>query len=213
MRNIITIQHTQSEQHINKMIGSLGNWNLTELGIKQAHSIGKNLADEFKNKKFVIYSSDLPRAKQTAEIVSGYFNTAPVFTAALREFDLGNANGKSKEWARNNQQCSVWQGKIDWAKSVYDKPFVGAESKADVWNRISKFLNEILVQTDDIILVSHDGTLSILYALWLGIDIEMLNKCNLSGKTGGVSVLKEDYDGNHIIARLNDMSYVKEKHK
>jgi len=154
----------------------------------------------------------LPRAKQTAEIVSGYFNTPPVFTAALREFDLGNANGKSKEWARNNQQCSVWQGTIDWAKSVYDKPFVGAESKADVWNRISKFLNEILVQTDDIILVSHDGTLSILYALWLGIDIEMLNKCNLSGKTGGVSVLKEDYDGNHIIARLNDMSYVKEKH-
>lgn len=213
MRNIITIQHTQSEQHINKMIGSLGNWNLTELGIKQAHSIGKNLADEFKNKKFVIYSSDLPRAKQTAEIVSGYFNTTPVFTAALREFDLGNANGKSKEWARNNQQCSVWQGTIDWAKSVYDKPFVGAESKADVWNRISKFLNEILVQTDDIILVSHDGTLSILYALWLGIDIEMLNKCNLSGKTGGVSVLKKDYDGNHIIARLNDMSYVKEKHK
>ena len=213
MRNIITIQHTQSEQHINKMIGSLGNWNLTELGIKQAHSIGQNLADEFKNQKFVIYSSDLPRAKQTAEIVSDYFNTTPVFTAALREFDLGNANGESKEWARNNQQCPVWQGTIDWAKSVYDKPFVGAESKADVWNRLSKFLNEILVQTDDIILVSHDGTLSILYALWLGMDIEMLNKCNLSGKTGGVSVLKEDYDGNHIIARLNDMSYVKEEHK
>ncbi len=214
MRNIITIQHTQSEQHINKMIGSLGSWNLTELGIKQAHSIGENLADEFKNQKFVIYSSDLPRAKQTAEIVSGYFNTTPIFTTALREFDLGEANGKSKEWARNNQQCSVWQGTIDWAKSVYDKPFVGAESKADVWNRISKFLNEILVQTDDdIILVSHDGTLSILYALWLGIDIEMLNKCNLSGKTGGVSVLKKDNDGNHIIERLNDMSYVKEKHK
>jgi len=28
MRNIITIQHTQSEQHLNKMIGSLGGWNL-----------------------------------------------------------------------------------------------------------------------------------------------------------------------------------------
>lgn len=29
MKNIIAIQHTQSEQHINKMIGSLGDWNLT----------------------------------------------------------------------------------------------------------------------------------------------------------------------------------------
>ncbi|MBQ8791905.1 MAG: histidine phosphatase family protein, partial [Ruminiclostridium sp.] len=54
MKDIITIQHTQSEQHINKMIGSLGDWNLTELGIKQAHSIGKNLADEYKNQKFAI---------------------------------------------------------------------------------------------------------------------------------------------------------------
>ena len=67
MRNIIKIQHTQSEQHTNKMIGSLGGWSLTEFGIKQAHSIGKNLADEYKNQEFVIYSSDLPRAKQTAE--------------------------------------------------------------------------------------------------------------------------------------------------
>lgn len=210
MRNIITIQHTQSKQHINKMIGSLGDWNLTELGIKQAHSIGKNLADEYKNQHFSIYSSDLPRAKQTAKIVSFYFNTTPVFTTVLREFDLGEANGKSKEWARNNQQCPMWQGTIDWAKSVYDKPFVGAESKAAVWDRLSKFMNDTLTETDeDIIIVSHDGTLSILYALWLGMDIEMLNKCNLSGKTGGVSVLKEDDDGNRIIARLNDMLYMK----
>ena len=209
MRNIITIQHTQSEQHINKMIGSLGSWNLTELGIKQAHSIGKNLADGYKNQEFVIYSSDLPRAKQTAEIVSDYFNTTPIYTTALREFDLGEANGKSKEWARTNQQCVVWQGTIDWAKSVYDKPFIGAESKADVWNRLSKFLNDVLDETnEDIIIVSHDGTLSILYALWLGMDNEMLNKCNLSGKTGGVSILQEDDDRNRIILRLNDMSYL-----
>ncbi len=210
MRNIITIQHTQSEQHTNKMIGSLCSWNLTKLGIKQAHSIGKNLADEYKNQKFVIYSSDLPRTRQTAEIVSGYFNIMPIFTSALREFDLGEANGKSKEWARNNRQCPVWQGTIDWAKSVYDKPFIGAESKAEVLNRLSNFLNNILTETDeDVIIVSHDGTLSILYALWLGMDIEMLNKCNLSGKTGGVSVLQEDNDGNCIIARLNDMSYMR----
>ena len=65
-------------------------------------------------------------------------------------------------------------------------------------------------ETDEnIIIVSHDGTLSVLYALWLGMDIEMLNKCNLSGKTGGVSVLQEDDDGNRIIARLNDMSYMR----
>ncbi len=67
--------------------------------------------------------------------------------------------------------------------------------------------------SEKIVILSHDGTLSILYALWLGMDIEMLSKCNLSGKTGGVSFLNEDDDGNRIIARLNDMSYVKEELK
>lgn len=39
MKKIITIQHTQSERHLNGMIGSLMDWDLTELGEKQAHKI------------------------------------------------------------------------------------------------------------------------------------------------------------------------------
>lgn len=39
LKKIITIQHTQSEQHLNGMIGSLKDWELTELGVKQAHNI------------------------------------------------------------------------------------------------------------------------------------------------------------------------------
>ncbi|MBQ7983080.1 MAG: hypothetical protein IJ302_05905 [Clostridia bacterium] len=35
MKTIITIQHTESEQHRNGMIGSVSDWNLTEAGQKQ----------------------------------------------------------------------------------------------------------------------------------------------------------------------------------
>ena len=31
-KTIITVQHTQSEHHVNGYIGAQGNWNLTELG-------------------------------------------------------------------------------------------------------------------------------------------------------------------------------------
>lgn len=34
MKNIITIQHTQSIHHINQMIGGWGDWSLSELGIE-----------------------------------------------------------------------------------------------------------------------------------------------------------------------------------
>lgn len=210
MKKIITIQHTQSEQHTNGKIGSWGNWDLTELGVAQANLIGKRLSDEIKNEKYIMYSSDLLRAKHTAIIISSILGMEPKYTDILREFNLGEAIGNSKEWARSNLLCPVWPETIDWPKNIYDKPFNGAESKIDVWNRLLIFLNQIMANTEDnLIIISHDGTLSIFYALWIGLNIDMLSKCNLSGKTGGVSILHEDSENNRIISRLNDLSYIR----
>ena len=67
LKNIITIQHTQSVQHTNGMIGSWTDWDLTELGIEQAKRIGERLSQEIKNGRYVMYSSDLLRTKHTAK--------------------------------------------------------------------------------------------------------------------------------------------------
>lgn len=208
MKRVITIQHTQSAQHMNGMIGSWTNWDLTKLGNLQAKRIGERLSSEIKGVWNTMYSSDLLRAKHTAKIVAGYLGIEPVFTDALREFNLGEAVWKSKEWARNNVACPVWPNTIDWPKSIDDIAFTGAESKREVWNRLLVFYNEVIAQNDNLIIVSHDGTLSIFFAMWLGLDIEMLNKCNLSGHIGGVSFLSEDSDKNRIIVRLNDLTYI-----
>ena len=69
MKTIITIQHTQAVHHTNGMVGSWTDWKLTEEGINQAKNIGEKLKRELAEKEFVIYSSDLLRAKQTAENV------------------------------------------------------------------------------------------------------------------------------------------------
>ena len=65
MKTIITIQHTESVHHTNGMVGSWTDWNLSEKGIFQAENIGKNLSAEL-SEKYVVYSSDLLRAKETA---------------------------------------------------------------------------------------------------------------------------------------------------
>lgn len=209
MKQIITIQHPQSEQHTNKMIGSWANWDLTPLGIEQANRIGERLAKELNGEKCTIYSSDLLRTKHTAEIVASYLKVEPIYTELLREFHLGEAIGKSKAWARENAICKMWPNTVDWPESVEDKPFVGAESKRDVWNRLLAFYKQIVESSEEnLIIVSHDGTLSLFFAMWLGLDIEMLNKCSLFGKAGGVSFLQEDANKNRSIARLNDLSYI-----
>ena len=211
MKKIITIQHPQSEQHVNRMIGSWGNWDLTEIGIVQANNIGKHLAAEIGDDKYDIYSSDLLRTKHTAEIVSSYLNTAPIYDNRIREFYLGDAVGQSKEWAKNNLFCPVWTDTIDWADTADGQVFSGAETRREVWNRVSQFLDTVIAQSsDNLIIVSHSGTLSVLFAIWLGIDIELLDKCTFCGKSGGVSFLSEDGDGHRIISRLSDMSYIRE---
>ena len=104
MKTIVTIQHTQSVHHINGMVGSWTDWELSELGVKQANRIGEILKAELSEKRFVMYSSDLLRARQTAEIIGNCLGLTPVFRKELRERNLGRCCGKSVWWMRENME-------------------------------------------------------------------------------------------------------------
>lgn len=84
MKTIITIQHAQSTHHINGMVGSWTDWNLSETGFHQARRIAERLYDEFKGTQFSVYSSDLKRAMQTAEPIAEKLNTNVVARFELR---------------------------------------------------------------------------------------------------------------------------------
>jgi broad specificity phosphatase PhoE len=201
MKTIITIQHTQSIHHTNAMIGSWTDWDLSELGIQQAQNIAKRLGPVVDGQKWVMYTSDLLRAKHTAEIISQALHISPILTEVLRERNLGSAVGKSVQWFRENMQRQE--------HSVYDRFFDNAESRSDVWNRISPFIQRLISSEDsNIILVSHGDTLSVLNAIWLGLEVTDLNRCDLYGLSGGVSFLYLHDDGKRVIRRLSDMSFV-----
>lgn len=202
MKNIITIQHAQSLHHINGMIGSWTDWDLSDLGITQAENIGRNLAKDLAGKQYRIISSDLLRAKHTAEIVAKHLNVKCETTEILRERNLGEAIGKSVKWAHANSMV--------WEKTIDDKAFKNSESRRDTWNRVQPFLDKVLKSQDEnIIIVSHGDTLSIFNAMWIGLEVEMLNHFDLYGLPAGVSFLYENEDGKRIIKRLSDMSYSK----
>jgi probable phosphoglycerate mutase len=190
--------------HISGMIGGQGDWNLSELGIEQAQRIGEKLKKEIGGSKYVMYSSDLLRAKQTAETVGKYLGIEPILTPALREIDCGDANGISKSESRK-----IHLGPM---KTIDDKSYPGAESMRDVWNRLSVFLNEIMAKKDEnIILVAHGVSLGIFNLLWLGLDVEALNKCGMWGASGSVSFMREEspeFGTKRVITRFNDSSYM-----
>ena len=201
MKTIITIQHTQSLHHTNGMVGSWPDWELSDFGKEQAENIGKNLAEEL-SEKYVIYSSDLLRAKQTAEIVGKHLGVEPIFKTELRERNLGEAVGKSVEWLRKNMEKPE--------RTVDDRLFPSAESRREEWNRLKPFFDEITSNEEEyIIIVSHGDLLSVFNAMWLGLSAESLEKAELFGVSGGVSFLFENPEGKRFIKKMSDTSYMK----
>ena len=201
MKTIITIQHTQSIHHTNGMVGSWTDWDLSETGKTQAENIGRKLSKELAGKSVVMYSSDLKRAAQTAEIIGQHLNLRPILSFELRERNLGKCVGKSVQWLRENMECQE--------KTVDDRMFSDAESRRDEWNRLYPFFQKISESQDEhIIIVSHGDLLSVFNAMWLGLNVESINKAELFGLAGGVSFMLENNNGKHFIKRLSDMSYI-----
>jgi len=197
VKNIITIQHTQSVQHTNGMIGSWTDWELTDLGKLQAQSIGRKLAAEIIGKPYKIYCSDLLRAKQTAEPLARYMGISIEFCEKLREINYGEAVGKSKLWAKENKLL---------VRSFDDPEYPHAESWRAFWNRVMNLFNEIIAdKAENIILVSHAGTLKVLQEILIYSELQEYTKY---GSAGSVSFMEIKDNGERIIKRLNDLSYI-----
>ncbi len=71
---------------------------LNEKGIEQSHKA----AEDFKDKDITqIVASDLPRAKQTANIIGKYLDVPVVTNPALRTWDMGDLDGKDTQEAHD----------------------------------------------------------------------------------------------------------------
>jgi probable phosphoglycerate mutase len=201
MKNIITIQHTQSVHHNTGMVGSWTDWELTDLGREHAENIGRVLSAELEGQSWKIYSSDLIRARQTVEPLAKYMGVEIEYNEKLREMNLGEAVGKTREWVQENTSK-------DWTRNNFDaQEFRGAETWREFWNRVSDLCRDIVEDdAENIILASHGVTLSIWQQIWLGQEI---SEFEYVGLPGGVSFLGITEKGRRVIHRWNDSSYMK----
>ena len=183
------------------MVGSWTDWDLTDLGRTQADCIGKKLKDELTGKNVIIYSSDLKRARQTAEVIAKNLGIEPILKQELRERNLGKCCGKSVQWLRANIECPE--------TTVDDRLFSDGESRRDAWNRLKPFYEEVMASNEEnIIIVSHGDLLSIWNAMYIGLPVESYYEVDIHGPAGGVSHMIISDDGKHRVRHINDMSYV-----
>ena len=135
-------------------IGGWSDVSLVRDGIKQVELVKDYALNNIEFNKII--SSDILRAKQTAEIINKNFNKEIIYTDLLREQSKGDYNGKLKSSIDDND---YFLGNT----TIYDT-YPNGESLLDLYFRIEKLLL-IMDKWDNDLLVTHRGVINMIYYL------------------------------------------------
>lgn len=135
-----------------------GGWSehsLVPEGDAQVHSLGKEMLGK-KLEIGCIYSSDLTRAKETAQILAGYLGCPVEYDSRFREANNGKLAGMKHALAD-----AKYPG-VYWSALDYREHYPDGESPEQFFNRIqaawSEFKALVLKNSaKDVLLVTHGG--------------------------------------------------------
>lgn len=127
---IYLVRHGQTDWNIENKTQGNTDIPLNYNGKKQAW-IASNIMKNFKIDR--IYSSDLSRAKETAEIINKNFNLDIILDRRLREINYGDLEGIN----RDNLSQEKWDIFNNNPKQLH------AEAISDVYKRIKNFFESI----------------------------------------------------------------------
>lgn len=160
---LIIIRHGETKDNKKKVLQGHSPVPLSEKGFEQAEAVASRLR---KRKFDVIYTSDLSRARQTADTIARYHpETKLIEDKRLRERDLGDYVGKPI-------------GSVEWPKDpTHAVP--NGESRVDHRNRLEEFYLELLEKhSEDIVLVvTHGGSVLLLLNIIQNSPVEEADFC------------------------------------
>lgn len=160
------VRHGQTDWNAQRRIQGHTPTELNAMGRAQAKLLADWLFDTRQQNPFAaLYSSDLPRAAQTAEIIGDKLGLTVSCTPELRERHLGEFEGKTWEQVRSiraaNGNRLIENGDLaDWTGVP------GVETDQQLWQRVSKILDAIAQRHPggDILAVSHGGVMK--HVIW-----------------------------------------------
>lgn len=151
------IRHGQDDETVR---GGWSDQQLTETGIQQAKILAEEVA---KLTAGTIYSSDLQRAVQTAQIIGNKVDKQVTLLPEFRETNNGELAGMENTTALERYPGLFWN-QLEW-----DQCYPHGESPHQFYDRIQKawesFCQMILAKNEDVILVTHGGVIHVILSL------------------------------------------------
>jgi broad specificity phosphatase PhoE/CTP:molybdopterin cytidylyltransferase MocA len=168
-RRFLLIRHGKTEQHREKIF--LGQYDppLSEEGERQAAETARALM-KLAPDTDTIYTSDLRRARRTAECIGVSLLSRVIALPGLREMSLGSWDGQFiSDIRRNYPEEYEKRGK----HLLTYKPDLDSENFYDLQYRVLDCLCDLLKEDNrrDIVIVSHSGVIKALYGVLSGHDI------------------------------------------
>lgn len=202
--HVVIIRHGQSQGNAEGRFGGHTDTPLSARGHKQAAATARALGAE---KFSAIYTSDLPRAIETATPLAD-FTAAPLITTdALRERSVGVMEGLTFEEAAE-QHPEQYQALL---RRDFDHVLLGGESYRQTLDRASRLLDEAVEQHKGgrIALFAHTGTICILILHIMGaLDAPELKPVWIATANCGISRFELRDDGFVRVLVLNDTRHL-----
>jgi broad specificity phosphatase PhoE len=168
---------------------------LSDKGFEQARRLADKLATA---QLAAVYSSDLMRAKATADVIAERHLLKAQVCAALREVNMGEWDGRAIDEIHTEAPEMVEQLFTDPASFQYP----GGESFADFTARVEGALEQLKTAhgSGEIAVVAHGGVCRAIIGSALGLP--MRNWLRLAQDHACLNVI-EYYDGNPVLRLLN----------
>lgn len=189
------VRHGKTQWNLEgRFQGANGDSPLLETSIEELHLLGKNMAHIKFDK---IFSSDLPRAMATAQIINSenHFSQVVESHAELREWQLGSLEGQkvSTITAIYPHQMEAFRHNL----AKFNNSIFGAESVYNTTRRTIDFIKSQKGQSyENLLFVGHGANLTASLRLLLGYDFAQLRQ--QGGLTNGSVTILETQDFEHF---------------
>ncbi|NNE99731.1 MAG: histidine phosphatase family protein [Pyrinomonadaceae bacterium] len=200
------IRHGQSAKNVEGRFGGHSLTPLSELGVSQAEITAKTLKKE---KISVIYSSDLPRAIETAKPASKLLDVYLNKTKAFRERDVGVLEGLTFNEAKEKYPRDYH----DLVCRNINEKITDGESYRELLKRATGALSEVLsaYRGKRIAIYSHTGTICFLSLYLMGaINKSTVSTPWLATSNCGINRFEIRGKRNIRVVALNDTRHLVE---
>ena len=138
--------------------GGWSNSPLTDIGISQVEQLSAQLAADAHFCASHIYTSDLPRARQTADILAATLSLPVTELPSFRETNNGELAGMDNDLANQKYPGLYWNA-LAW-----DEHYPGGESPQEFFHRIERawlaFKAQLQEDGENVVLVTHAGVIN-----------------------------------------------------